>query len=805
MKNLIKYSIGVLFAGALMTACSPESFDGADPNGIPTVSGVDFNISVDQETNQMIATYTPQAGTYPVWLVNGTTYSTLQEVGYQNPEAGTYTIDLKIGNRNGFSQGTISKSFTFNETKIDYSADFRKITGKEWRFANKEVAHLGCGPAGTTGTEWWSAQPDDKKDFGMYDDRIIFTADTRKGGSFTYNAGEDGMTYVNTGTTKWGPSEADFDATIGNQTSTWSFEVYDWEDAEGNVTKQTYIQLAANTAFPYISSDAQYENPKFRIETLTAKKMVLVYETPDRSIAWHFIFTSEEAEKEWAGFDANSDFNMWKGITPTMSFYYNPDPGWGNEQTAAFEALFKGGNNDYSVTVPQECFSEWQAQVHFHTNLTTSAAFNYDYPCVFNSDRDIEGVVVKLTNEDDSVAIIDEHNINLKAGEDYIFWVSNVAGKDLNPVKLVMDFGHATGETNISITDIVLKDHANDDGTVPPNDNPDNPDAPTMDWDYESGANLWKAVDDGTLFDAFGYWFADDSWSQIPNDECVHSGDTYEITLPEGMGGSQWQGQYHIDTKLTASAAKAYNFYLMMEADNDCPGVTIKLTDSGDSNFFCEGRHDIKADEPFIFKLEGATLKEGVDASAIRLFFDFGGSPAGTHVKISKIYFEEAVSINYDDADNLWKGVDDGSVASEFGYWFANDSWSEIAHNDCKHSGDTYEIVLPEGMGGSQWQGQFHIDTQLTASASKQYHFQLVMEADADCPGVTIKLTDSGDTNFFCEGRHDIKADEPFVYTLKNATLKEGADASAIRLFFDFGGSPAGTTVKISKIVFKEA
>ena len=802
MKNLIKYSIGVLFAGALMTACSPESFDGADPNGIPTVSGVDFNISVDQETNQMIATYTPQAGTYPVWILDGTTYSTLHEVGYKSSEAGTHTIDLKIGNRNGFSQGTVSKTYAFNETKIDYTADFKRITGKEWRFANKEAGHLGCGPAGTAGTEWWSATPDDKKGTGMYDDRISFTADNAKGGTFTYNAGEDGLTYINKEVSKWGTQneDADVDVAIGNQNASWYFEP--GTDAEGNTC--TYIVLASNTAFPYISSDNQYENPKFRIETLTAKKLVLVYDNPGK-IAWHFIFTSEEAEKEWAGFDANSDFNMWKGITPTMSFYYNPDPGWGNEQTAAFEALFKGGNNDYSVTVPQECFSEWQAQVHFHTNLTTSAAVNYDFSCVFNSDRDIEGVVVKLTNEDDSEAIIDEHNINLKAGEDYIFWVSNVAGKDLNPVKLVMDFGHATGETNISITDIVLKDHANDDGTVPPNDNPDNPDAPTMDWDYESGANLWKAVDDGTLFDAFGYWFADDGWSQIPNDECVHSGDTYEITLPEGMGGSQWQGQYHIDTKLTASAAKAYNFYLMMEADNDCPGVTIKLTDSGDSNFFCEGRHDIKADEPFIFKLEGATLKEGVDASAIRLFFDFGGSPAGTHVKISKIYFEEAVSINYDDADNLWKGVDDGSVASEFGYWFANDSWSEIAHNDCKHSGDTYEIVLPEGMGGSQWQGQFHIDTQLTASASKQYHFQLVMEADADCPGVTIKLTDSGDTNFFCEGRHDIKADEPFVYTLKNATLKEGADASAIRLFFDFGGSPAGTTVKISKIVFKEA
>ena len=809
MKNLFKYTMGVLVAGTMMTACSPEKFDGADPNGIPTISGVDFSISVDQETNQMIANYTPQAGTYPVWIINGNTYSTLQEVGYQNPEAGTYTIDLKLGNRNGFSQGTVSKSFTFNETKIDYSADFRRLCDKEWRIANKEVAHMGCGPAGTAGTEWWSAQPNDKKDFGVYDDRITFTATTRKGGSYNYNAGADGMTYVNYGTSfNTEGASADLDVALGNQTSTWSFEIYDWEDAEGNVTKQTYIQLGANTLFPYISSDAQYQDPKFRIETLTATKLVLVYDAPDRGIAWRYILTSAPDERlvEEQGFDANSDFNMWKGVDPTMSFYYNPDPGWGNEQTAAFEALFQKGNNDYTVTIPNECYSEWQAQVHFHTNLTTSAATNYDFSCIFNSDRDIEGVVVKLTNEDDSEAIIDEHNINLKAGQDYVFWVSDVAGKDLNPVKLVMDFGHATGETKVNVSSIVLKDHANDDGTIVSGGGGEGGDTPTMDWDYNSGANLWKAVDDGTLFDAFGYWFANDSWSALETQPtATHDGDAYEITLPEGMGGSQWQGQFHIDTKLTASASKAYNFYLVMEADNDCPGVTFKLTDAGDSNFFIEERNDVKADVPFILKREGVTLKEGKDADAIRLFFDFGGSPAGTHVKISKIYFEEAVVLNYDDASNLWKAVDDGSVASTFGYWFANESWGEIAHPECKHSGDTYELTMPAELGSQQWQGQFHIDTELTAKASKQYHFQVVLEADNDCPGVTIKLTDSGDSNFFCEGRHEIKADEPFVYTLKHATLKEGTDASAIRLFFDFGGTPAGTNVKISKIIFKEA
>ena len=618
--------------GVMMTACSPESFDGADPNGIPSVSDVDFSINVDQETNQMIATYTPQPGTYPVWIINGTTYSTLQEVGYQNPEAGSYTIDLKLGNRNGFSQGVVSKSFTFNETKIDYSADFKRLCGKEWRIANREVAHMGCGPAGTDGAGWWSAQPDDKKDFGVYDDRITFTADTRKGGSYTYSAGEDGMTYVNVGT-KWGAgADADIDVALGNQTSTWSFEVYDWEDADGNVSKQTYIQLAANTLFPYISGDAQYENPKFRIEELTAKKMILVYDAPDRSIAWRFILTNGE-------------------------------------------------------------------------------------------------------------------------------------------------------------------------------DEPDNNDTPSADWDYASGANLWKSVDDGTLFEAFGYWFADDSWTALPTQpEATHNGDVYELTIPEGTGGSQWQGQFHIDTKLTASAAKAYNFYLVMEADSDCPGVTFKLTDAGDSNFFIEERNDVKADVPFVLKREGVTLKEGKDADAIRLFFDFGGAPAGTHIKISKIYFEEDVAIKYDDANNLWKGVDEGTVGSEFGYWFADDSWTALPTQPvAKHSGDTYEITLPEGMGGSQWQGQFHIDTKLTASAAKAYHFKMVVEADDDCPGVTIKLTDAGDTNFFCEGRHDIQGGKPFEFVLKGATLKEGQDADAVRLFFDFGGSPAGTNIKISKITLIEA
>ena len=788
--------------GFSLAACSPDDFNGADPNGLPSLSGEDFTLVVDQEVNQIQVSYPEKDGVYPIWIFNGAAYSTLNNAGWANTDAGTYTVEMRLGNRNGISQSSITKTFTFNETKVNWNNYFSRITGKEWRIDYSEKAHLACGELGGDGTNWWAASPEEKKGFGVYDDRITFTADNNKGGTFTYNPGPDGMTYVNTGTTLWGPSDADFDTPTQEQVSGYHFERATWTDSEGQEISVDYLVLDANTLFPYVSSDLQYQEPRFRIETLTASKMVLLYENEAGNITWRFILTSKDEVKAFEGFDANSDFNLWKGITPTMSFYYNPDPNWGNEQTATFESLFELGNNDYTVTIPNQCYSQWQAQVHFHTNIATLASANYDFSLILNADKNCDGVTIKLTDESDGDAFFFAENVDLKAGEDYVFWKSDFPGIDFSQVKLVLDFGWSGDDTHVNIRNIVLKDHANDDGTVLPTDVP--ADEAQMDWNYEAGSNLWKAVDDGTLFDAFGYYFADNGWGGIPYEEATHNGDTYELTLPEGLGGSQWQGQFHIDTKLTAKGDKAYNFYLVMEADADCPQVTFKLTDDGDNNFFFEERHDVKAGMPFILKKEDVTLKEGTDAAAIRMFFDFGGSPAGTHITISKIYFEEAVSMNYDDADNLWKAVDDGTMFDAFGYYFADNGWGGIPYEEVKHNGDTYELTMPEGLGGSQWQGQFHIDTKLTASAAKSYNFQLFMETDADCPQVTFKLTDDGDNNFFFEERHDVPAYDQYVFTAKGVTLKEGKDAAAIRLFFDFGGTPGGTHVKISKIVFKE-
>ena len=59
--------------------------------------------------------------------------------------------------------------------------------------AKDESGHLGCGSSGSDGLEWWSAQPGDKADFGVYDDIMNFSIDEK----YTYNPGEGGTVFVN--------------------------------------------------------------------------------------------------------------------------------------------------------------------------------------------------------------------------------------------------------------------------------------------------------------------------------------------------------------------------------------------------------------------------------------------------------------------------------------------------------------------------------------------------------------------------------------------------------------------------------
>ena len=792
---------------AALTACSPEKFDGPDQGGIPSVSNVDINMSVDQSVNQ--ATFTVAnmpAQTYAVWKVNGNVYSTLNPMNWANSKAGTYDVELRLGNRNGFSQSSITKTFTFENSQIDLTPYINRIS-RTWRINYAEQGHMGCGEPGTDGSNWWSAAPGDKADWGVYDDRLTFTAN----GGYTYDPGEGGTMYVNTGCSIFSQFNTndgqDFMANVSAQEATYSFDV----DGE-----KVILKLPANTQFPYISSDAQFANPVFTVTKLTNSEMVLLYEGD--GITWRFMLTSKEdtAPKAFKGYKFDSDDNMLRNATWTISRYYAHGDGW-EGYNAEDISYTNEGNQKFVVTLPYESNQRWQAQFQLQNlgGVSTQAGKNYDFSIKLKANQDLNSATVKLTDATDDTNFYFDEVIPLEGDTEYLLVKSNMEGKDIATLHLVFDFGGCKAGTIVEIMDMVLKDHAYDDGAGQPDEQGgEQGGKDKFDWNYDAPSNLWKAVDAGAY--VTGYYFAaGDDWHAIDYTEATHKGDVWELTLPADLGKNQWQGQFHIDTKLTASAEKKYNFYMIMESDQDLSQVTFKLTDAGDTNFFIEERNDVPGGEPFILKRQGVTLKEGTDAEAIRLFFDFGGCPGGANVKISKIYFAEADGsvdggaagspMDYDAAENFWKAIDDNS-AFELGYYFAaGDDWHAIDYTEATHKGDTYEITLPDGLGKNQWQGQFHIDTKLTASASKKYDFQFVIETDNDCPQVTMKLTDAGDTNFFIEERNDVAGGEPMTFTWSGVALKEGTDASAIRLFFDFGGSPGGTNVKISRIIFRES
>ncbi|MBP5387125.1 MAG: hypothetical protein J6Y97_07040 [Prevotella sp.] len=803
MNKIYHFIAGVVMAGLTLTACSPDEFEGADPNGLPTMDGIDFTMNVDQEVNQVTFQFPETKGVYPIWIINGATYSTLSNVGWSNTEAGTYPVELKLGNRNGISQGSIIKHFTFNETKVNYTNLFNRIKDKEWRIDNKEVAHLACGPLGGDGTGWWSAAPDEKKAFGVYDDRITFTPETNKGGTFTYSPGADGMTYVNKGTTHWGSGDEDFDAPTQDQTSGWHFERGKWTDAEGKLIDVDYLVLDANTLFPYISADRQYEEPRFRIETLTASSMVLIYENEADNISWRYIFTSKAEEKGFEGFDPNSDFNMWKTAEYTMFFYYAP--GWAQLPDPDFQA----SGNDYTVTLTQATSDQWQAQMAFKTtNISTSAAHNYDFSCIINSNKDLNGATVKLVMDGDDNVFYFTDRIDLKAGEDYIFWKSDMPGIDMDRVNLFFDFGGCQEGTIINIRNIVLKDHANDDGTILPNDD-------------QGSSVTWVAVDSpdnlGAGFNKVGemqFWWADAGWSQIGDPQFSFTNGVYTI-IANSATSAEWQAQNSIhNVAMNIEPGQLYDVRAKITSSDNLGRYTFKICDENDDDntLIYNGSLSLEAGDNIVEFVGVKCAKGGEDSgfSTAKLFIDLGGCPAGLEINLSDIIVQKhnengggggGLDWDWKADNNLWKAIYDSKLAPAF--WYAP-GWVQTDDPDFSQDGDVYTVTLPVATT-DQWMAQMHFDTDISAKQGDKYNFYCVLESDNDHPGVTIKLTQNGDdNNFFFAPRVALTANEPYIFKQEGVTLPN-ADAPQLNLFFDFGGNAAGNTISISKIYLVKA
>ena len=806
MKHIFRYLGVTLLLAGIISACSPEKITHPSEAGIPSATQIEPVISVDQEINQV--TFALPAGTkglIPVWLFQDKTgdwtqYSAQNGLKKIFTTAGDYSVRMHLMNSNGMSPDFVQKTFHIDNTIMNFDKYNTMLTGgsqKEWRIDNSVAGHMGCGPSGTSGTEWWSANPDDKKDWGVYDNRMTFVLE---GNVYQFDPGAAGTIYVNTGISSepYGSHNTndgkDYLYPVEAQTAEWSWEV-DGEDL--------YLILPANTYWPYYANVDFIANPRFKVESISTKSADLVIDNGE--IAWHFTITSGAAEVKFNGFNYNHEANLWKPVDAegahSYSFFYAP--GW--TQIADPEVSCAGGK--YTFSLPSATSEQWQAQCFIipTTDLPLSAATNYDFSCILNSSTDIKKVTLKLTDTANDGNFLFTENVNLTAFEDYVFYLSDLPGIDAAAVKMVFDFGGNPDNTEVSVSNIVLKDHAIDDGTVLPSV-PEEPVAGPEEYKYDSEANLWKAAD-GAHSCTFFYA---PSWNQLPDPELANNGNEYLLKLPSATF-AQWQAQFHIipDSPVALESSKSYDFSVVLNSTTDIRAVTLKLTENGnDDNFLFTENVNLTAFEDYIFDLSDLP---GIDAAAVKMVFDFGGNPDNTEVTIKRIVLKDHA---IDDGthkggasgENPGGGLDTSgtdiwdNAKVSYTWWYSMADWSGTLTPEISTISNGWKVVIPAGIGGSEWQGQTHFTLDAPASAAKKYDFCVTLNSSAACT-CSVKLAWEGndkDHAFFYDGNVALSAYEDFQYI--QSGVSPDADYDKLALFIDLGRTPAGAEVEIKDI-----
>lgn len=619
--KLFKYSVAL--GCVALVACSPEKVDDLDASKRPNADEIDAVITVDQETNQ-VSFVLNNKGVTPIWkiytaakprIVTTNNYSDIVV------NAGTYEVEVQMYNRNGVCDGSKIYEFTINNSMVDFTPYMRRLTNgesKTWMFAAEKPAHLGCGESGSNGTGWWSASPNEKGGVGLYENRFIFTDNGGAStGSYTYDPASSGTVYVNCGIESLPPYTDNRDASVDYaapaQKQETSFEI----KAEGN---DLFLTFPAGTLLGYIPFVEAVNAPKYKILNIKNDEIELVVD--NGAIAWHYLLTIE-GDAPFSGFKYDSEFNLWRKAELTVGgFYYAP--GW--SQIADPEYTFDG--TTYQLTLPAATFDRWQCQMPIISNISTSAANNYDFSCIITSSIDHPGITVKLVKDGDDNTFYFDDRVAVKAGEEYVYYQSDMQGIDIETLKLVLDFGGNADGTVVTVGNIVFKNHADDDGTKLP----EPPVVPSVNWDLDGEGNFWNAA---TFTNEF--WYAP-GWNQIDNPAMEIDGKTYKLTFPAATT-DQWQAQVKFLTDIKTSAEKKYDFRITFNSNTDHPGITVKFVMHGDDGvFYMQDRVKATAYDDCTYEWTGL---EGIDIENLDLVLDFGGNVENTVVTVSQIIVQE--------------------------------------------------------------------------------------------------------------------------------------------------------------------
>lgn len=636
MKTILKY-IALSMSAALMAACSPDYIT-PDQAKLPQAADFDVQVEVNQETNYVTFNMNNN-GIVPVWIVGATdpidnangSKVTGKNYAYTGNglllrfrDEGKHTVEVKAYNAHGISVGSQMVEFTLNNTYRDpfdpapYIKALSDGSTKTWEWNHTVAGHFGCGPFGGTGTEWWSAGAEEKKDWSLYDDKITFGAD----GSYVYDPG-DGQLYVNanSGVKSEYATGEDYLVPWEKTTATYSVES-NWNDAG---VEEIYITLPKGTPMSYVADQTELDDPRYLVleskpaDMKKCLKLVANLKTsgnPD-GIAWHYEFVKEGS----AGGDVTDPLYGKTSKTWVLDSEANGHLGCGPDQANA-AGWWAAGPNEKAG------FGLYDDEITFYA----------DGKYVFNPGAD-----GKIYINKDVTAI----GPGTTQSEDYdIDWTVQESTYTLNGDVLTFPEGVVIGyvANNESVTNptYVITENTEDKLVIVANFSgiswqyiyKPKPDV----FDVDGPGNFWKSASVSMT-----YWYSPSDWSGGLNPETeTLENNGLKVVIPEGIGGNEWQGQTVFHTDIPMSASKTYDFCVTVEADQDIPAMTFKLAWEGNDNdhaAFYVNDFTVEAGEPATFKME--SVVPDVDYDKVVLFVDLGRCTAGTTVTLTKICMQE--------------------------------------------------------------------------------------------------------------------------------------------------------------------
>lgn len=463
MKKIVRYISGLMLTGAMLmgtASCSPDDFQTIDPAGIPLVAGYEnaVNVWVDQTTNYAHFEFTGAQGVYPVWIIDGKSYLASHNFTKFYRKAGDYTVEVKFGNANGVSDGSVMKTFHIDKTQMNgfggfvYDSSFNL-----WKKATVAAPTFWYAPG-------WSEIAAPSYSF----DGDAYTVSLPSATTDTWQAQMLLATDISTSADK----HYDFSAIFTSSTAHphVMVKLVDSTDDDVFYCAET-IALQAGEPLCFWKSDMEgldianlklvldfggnAENTEVIVENIVFKD----HADDDGTVVPDLPSTPEPT---WVAVD--SEENLWSKAAFTNTFYYAPD--WA--QIADPKLTIDG--SAYSVSLPTATTDQWQCQVTFNTDLTADTETEYDFRIVFNASQDIKGVTVKLvqTNETDADGNEVKHdqnfffaeNVDLTADSDIAFWQAKMkAPEAMHAISLVLDFGGNPAGTDVVIKDIILQKH----------------------------------------------------------------------------------------------------------------------------------------------------------------------------------------------------------------------------------------------------------------------------------------------------------------------------------------------------------